>query len=415
MIWFFYYLLIYLFAGGMRMLAIWNPKARLWVNGRKNWQSQLENLPQKSHHRIWFHVSSLGEFEQARPVIEKLKASTKELEVILTFFSPSGFTIRSDYSLARVFYLPADLPGHADTWLSMVEPDLAVFVKYDLWPGFLKSLKKRNIPAILFSAHWVRGQTFASYNLPPTRSLLFGFNQIFLQHGKDLEYFRRKGFSNISVAGDTRIDRCLVLPKESMAKIPESLLALAPFDLVAGSTWPPDEKLLIELRNQLSIRILIAPHDVSKENIDRLFKVFQLKSIEAVRFSDLDTQSLIPDVVVIDSIGMLAYLYSLGHVAYIGGGFGSGIHNILEPMAHGKPVIFGPAYKRFPEAQAMVEAHAGIPIRNGQDLTKALNHFKVAENREKAGKDALQYLQKQKGASDKVFNYIMESIPFGSE
>jgi 3-deoxy-D-manno-octulosonic-acid transferase len=410
MVWFFYYLLMYLFVAGMKAMALLDKKTKAWVSGRKGWKKQLEILPAKAYARIWFHVSSLGEFEQARPVIEKLKARDPALDIILTFFSPSGYAVRSSYPLASVFYLPADLPGNADKWLDMVKPDLAVFIKYDLWPGFLRGLKNRHIPAILFSAHWTKSQTFASFSIPPTRTLLFGFKQIFLQQGDDQAYFRQKGFHNLNVAGDTRIDRALQLPGEANSKIPDILRSLQPFDLVAGSTWPRDEKLIIEAVQKLNLSIILAPHDVSKENIDRLVNAFPLP---VTRLSSLIESAPHPGVIVIDNIGLLAFLYALGKIAYVGGGFGSGIHNTLEPMAHRKPLIFGPAYKKFPEAVAMVADEAAIAVRDTEGLIEAIRHFQQPENTASAGTKSYHYLQKQKGASDQVANYILDSIPFG--
>ena len=399
---------MYLFLAGIHVWSLWNNKADQWVSGRKNWVRQLQQLPAKKNQRIWFHVSSLGEFEQARPVIEKLKEKKPELEIILTFFSPSGYNIRSTYSKASVFYLPADIPGNAAKWIDIVKPDFAVFVKYDLWPGYLRQLAERNIPAVLISAHWKRSQMFTSWNMPPTRALLHSFRQIFLQQPDDVYFFRGKGFQNLSVAGDTRIDRSLQLPMEAASKIPDTLKALPPFDLVAGSTWPPDEKRLSEAIQQLNLSLLIAPHDTSEETIERLMTTFPF---QVMRLSSYKAGDPIPNVMIVDSIGLLAYLYSLGKIAYVGGGFGAGIHNTLEPMAHSKPLIFGPAFEKFPEAVSMIKEKAAFPINTTDELIQALNYFNQSVHAERAGKIAYQYLVDHQGASDQVVNYIVGSIP----
>jgi 3-deoxy-D-manno-octulosonic-acid transferase len=407
MAWFVYYCLMYLFVAGIHVWSFWNKKAEQWVSGRKNWVTQLQQLPAKKNQRIWFHVSSLGEFEQARPVIEKLKEKNNELDIILTFFSPSGYTIRSAYSQANVYYLPADIPGNAAMWVDIVKPDFAVFVKYDLWPGYLRALVKRKIPAVLISAHWKRSHKFSSWNLPPTKALLYSFKQIFLQQGDDLDYFRSKGFLNLSIAGDTRIDRSLQLPMEAASKIPDALKNLPPFDLVAGSTWPGDEKRISEAIQQLNLKLLIAPHDTSEESIERVVNAFPFP---VTKLSSYKQEDPLPKVMIVDSIGLLAYVYSLGKIAYVGGGFGAGIHNTLEPMAHGKPLIFGPAFGKFPEAVTMVEEKAAISINTTDELIKAINLFNQSDHAKRAGTIAYRYLVDHRGASDKVVNYIAKSI-----
>ena len=412
MIWLLYYFLIYVMVLSIRISTLWSPKSKDWISGRKNWDDQIKLIPQKKGTRIWFHVASLGEFEQARPVIEKLKKHNGQLEIILTFFSPSGFLIRSSYPLATVLYLPADLPGNALKWISSIRPDMAVFVKYDLWPGYLKALQAQDIPCMLISAHWTPGGLFNSRNIPPTKSLLQKFKRIFLQKDDHLDYFRQRGFSNLSVAGDTRIDRSLELPAETKSRIPAELAAIGPFDLVAGSTWAADEKLITEAIHQLNLKALIAPHDVSEENIARILKSFDTS---AIRLTKLKETTANPRVVIVDNIGLLSLLYSLGRIAYVGGGFGAGIHNTLEPMAHGKPVLFGPSYWKFPESVEMVRLKAARPVTDIHGLVQAIRDFQQMGIAEKAGKTAIQYLSKNAGASIKVANYILESIPYSGK
>ncbi len=412
MIWILYYFLIHLFVAGIRFSTLWNAKSRLWINGRKEWYQRLLSHPSKKTTRIWFHASSLGEFEQARPVIEKLKERKPEIEIILTFFSPSGYEIRAGYPHASVFYLPADLPGNAKKWISILQPDFAVFVKYDLWPGYLKELAKAEIPAILVSAHWTRLGFFNSWSLPPVNALLKKFKKIFLQAGDDIAFFSQKGFTNLGVTGDTRIDRSLELPIEAFNRIPDILRESGPFDLVAGSTWPPDEKIILEAIDQLDLRVLLAPHIVSEENLRRLVNSFPFP---VARFSEMKSPDMESRVVIVDSIGILSFLYSIGKVAYVGGGFGSGIHNTLEPMAHRKPIIFGPSYKRFPEAIEMINKKGAISVTNTSELIKAIKHFQISTESEKAGNTSIEYLHKNAGASDIVTNYILDSIPFSTK
>jgi len=394
---------------GIRISAAWNPKAANWITGRKNWKTHINTIPEKQSVRIWFHVSSLGEFEQARPVIEELKKSKPEADIILTFFSPSGYEIRKNYALAKVFYLPVDLPGNAKYWIKQVKPDLAVFVKYDLWPGYLLALVKHKIPFLLISAHFRPG-TLSSWSIPPTSYLLKKAKAIFLQNEEWMGKVKQKGFHNIHVAGDTRIDRTLSLVQETNDRLPQQLHDLRPFDLVAGSTWKEDEELLIPIIEQLNLKVILAPHDVSESNVARLM---QHISLPATRISKITGANDKTRIIIVDNIGMLAYLYSLGKIAYIGGGFGKGIHNTLEPAAHRVPVIFGPKYSAFPEAVDMVRSGAAISIHDQLELQNAIQHY--LKDSGHFGNLAFSYLEKHKGATQIITAYIRESIPFDRE
>lgn len=415
MIWPLYYLSIYVMIIGIRISALWSQKSRLWISGRKNWLKKIKEIPPAAGPRIWIHVSSLGEFEQARPVIEKMKVSHLDPEIILTFFSPSGYMIRSDYPLATVLYLPADIPGNAEKWVDHIRPDLAVFVKYDLWPGYLQALSKQKIPAILFSAHWTPNHQWSSWNLPPARDLLKRFRMIFLQREDHLNFFSDKGYKRLAVAGDTRIDRSLHLPGEVEERLPSALKDLGPFDIVAGSTWPADEQLLMPVIEKYHLKVIIAPHDVSRNNIERLMRTLPYP---AARLSELDELKAGQEtwrIVVVDSIGVLNVLYALGRVAYIGGGLGRGIHNTLEAMAHSKPLIFGPRHEAFPEAVDMVKAGGAFAVRNEKELGDVVSQLLAPGRAERAGRTCHDYLLAHAGASDVVSKYIVESIPYAPE
>lgn len=408
MIWPLYYAGMYFMNLGIRISSLWNPKAAKWISGRKDWRENIKVLTEKQATRIWFHVSSLGEFEQARPVMEELKRGNPGLEIILTFFSPSGYEIRKNYAQAKVFYLPADLPGNAQYWISIIKPDLAVFVKYDLWPGFLQALIQHKLPFILISAHFRPG-SFSSWSIPPTSFLLKKANAIFLQNEQWVVKLKEKGFYNIRIAGDTRIDRTLMLVHESVHQLPKEIKALAPFDLIAGSTWREDEDLLIPAIEKLNLKVILAPHDISEPNINRLLKQI---NVPALRFSQWKEKNQDFQMLIIDNIGMLAYLYSLGKIAFIGGGFGKGIHNILEPAAHHVPIVFGPKYNAFPEAVSMIRSGAAISIRDPSELERAIQLFS-GKNGQSAGERAYTFLENNKGATQIITSYIRESIPFG--
>ena len=410
MIWPLYYAFLYAMHVGIRISSFWNPKAAQWISGRKDWRKKIASLSEKHSTRIWFHVSSLGEFEQARPVIEELKRGNPEFEIILTFFSPSGYEIRKNYAPAKVFYLPVDLPGNAEHWISVIQPDLAVFVKYDLWPGFLHALIKHKLPFILISAHFRPG-TFSSWSIPPTSFLLKKANAIFLQNEQWIEKLKEKGFHNIRIAGDTRIDRTLMLANETDNQLSKEIIALPAFDLIAGSTWKEDEDYLIPVIEKLNLKVILAPHDISESNINRLLKQI---NVSAMRFSQWKEKIQDFQILVIDNIGMLAYLYSRGKIAYIGGGFGKGIHNILEPAAHHVPIIFGPKYYAFPEAESMFKSGAAVSIKDQAELENAIQLFS-GKNGQSAGERAYAFLENNKGATQIITSYIRESIPFGSK
>ena len=411
MIWLLYYAFIYVMVAGIRLSSIWNPKSARWIEGRKDWRKSIEALSLKSNPRIWFHVSSLGEFEQARPVIEKIKRERPAIEIILSFFSPSGFEIRKAYPFARVVYLPADVPGAAQDWLNAIRPDLAVFVKYDLWAGYLRELYRKNIPYVLISAHIKGGFGFHSWSTPPVKGLLKKAKMIFLQKETSMTTLRDKGFFHIRVAGDTRIDRALQLTNDAAHQLPATIRNLGTFDLIAGSTWPADEHILIPIIQQLNLRVIIAPHDIRPSNIDRLIKAIP---VPAVKLSEIAHAKGNIRVLVVDNIGMLSMLYALGDVAYVGGGFGKSIHNILEPAAHGKPVIFGPRYHAFPEAEELVETGSAFAVRNTSELAERVSYLQ-GKHGEEAGQKAWQYLHKNAGATEIVTSYLLESIPYTLE
>jgi len=357
--------------------------------------------------RVWFHVASLGEFEQARPVIESLKSACPEADIVLTFYSPSGYRMRKDYPHARVSYLPADLPGHARRWLEAVKPDIAVFVKYDLWPGYIRALVRRRVPAILISAHWNANDRFSSWANPLVKPWLRRFDKIFLQRPAGLEALRKAGFENLAVAGDTRIDRALELPGESHVHLGARWEAAGPFVLVAGSTWPPDESILFEVTREMPGRFLIAPHDVREENIRRIESTVPGPS---QRWSTFEPGHPFK-YLILDGIGLLAYAYELGDLAYVGGGFGEGIHNTLEPMAHGRPVLFGPRFHQFPEAVDAVAAGAAFPVSDPRSLEAVLRQLAAPDVRRTAGERASSLLESHRGATRVITAYLLESLP----
>ena len=379
------------------------------MNGRKNIFNQLRSeLRTQDSKIIWFHCSSLGEFEQGRPVIEKLKSQNPDLKLLLTFFSPSGYEIRKNYKgVDWVFYLPLDSKRNAKTFFEIVNPELVVFVKYDYWYYHLNECKKRKIPLLLVSGIFRNDQPFFKWYGNLHRRMLNCFTHFFVQDKESVELLKSIGINNVTVTGDTRFDR--------VSEIAENFTPIAAIEkfcgssqlLVAGSTWPDDEKLIKDATaNFPDLKIIIAPHEIHKEHIDQLKSIFP----DAMLFSQLQAHSSQPitsNCLIIDNIGMLSKLYHYASIAYIGGGFNKGIHNTLEAAVYGKPVLFGPNYKKFKEAIGLIETGGGISINSSTVLSVILQ--KLINNKtelELSSKNSFDFVKQNKGATKKILHYI---------
>lgn len=400
------------YRGSIFIASIWNKKARLWVSGRKNiFESLSKEFQIKQSKITWFHCSSLGEFEQGRPVIEKIKSQYPDTKILLTFFSPSGYEIRKNYKQADwVFYLPTDSASHAKKFLDIVNPDLVIFVKYDFWYYYLKACNERKIPLLLISAIFRKNQPFFKWYGNLHRKMLHCFTCLFVQDEESKTLLQKLETNEVIVSGDTRMDRVLdiadrFLPIEKIA----DFCGNAPV-LVAGSTWPADEKLLKEVSATFpDLKMIIAPHEIHHQHLEDLKKLFPA----TVFFSSIQTTNKEihnSNCLVIDNIGMLSGLYFYATLTYIGGGFDQGIHNVLEAAVYGKPVIFGPRFEKFREASDLVRAGAGFSIRNKEDLENQirllLNDVNIYHS---ASKNAKAYLQDNKGATAKILQYIQEN------
>ena len=379
------------------------------MNGRKNIFDRLRaELQSQDSKIIWFHCSSLGEFEQGRPVIEKLKSQNPGLKFLLTFFSPSGYEIRKDYKgVDWVFYLPLDSKKNAKTFFDIVNLALAVFVKYDYWYYYLNECKKRKIPLLLISGIFRKEQPFFKWYGNLHRSMLNCFTHFFVQDKESLQLLQSININNATVTGDTRFDRVSEIaenftPIEAIEKFCSGLPVL-----VAGSTWSEDEKLIKDATaNFPDLKIIIAPHEIHKEHIDQLKSFFP----DAVLYSQLRVQSpeaIISDHLIIDNIGMLSKLYHYSTIAYVGGGFNKGIHNTIEAAVYGNPVLFGPNYKKFKEAIGLIENGGGICITSSNELSTILQKFisdKTALGL--SGKNSFDFVKQNKGATEKILYYI---------
>jgi len=411
---------IFIYTLGIRIAASWNPKARLWIEGRKDIFRKLENACGKFKGKtIWMHCASLGEFEQGRPLLEAIRHAYPKHTLLLTFFSPSGYEIRKNYAGADiVFYLPADSPENAKNFIEITHPELAIFIKYEFWFHYLTALKSKHIPSLLVSAIFRKGQPFFKPYGRFWRQMLGCYNQLFVQDKGSFELLESAGFgANTTISGDTRFDRVIAVANNH-TDIPEITRFCGNSDvIVAGSTWLEDEELLAHYANQHpEIKFIIAPHEIDEAHLLELEKLFK----NAIRFSvyapEDETQELnesyaLQNILIMDNMGMLSKLYHYATLTYIGGGFGgAGIHNILEAVVYGKPVLFGPVNQKSREAQDLLESGAAFTVLNALELESLLDLLlKDKEKCTRLGKIAADYVRKESGATVKIMDYIQEN------
>ncbi|MGY3210975.1 3-deoxy-D-manno-octulosonic acid transferase [Mucilaginibacter sp. HD30] len=391
-----YYMLICL-------ASLFNNKAALWLRGRKH---QSIKQHKKS---LWFHFASLGEFEQGRPVLEQLKEQYPGHEIVVTFFSPSGYEVRKNTPLANaVYYLPFDTAANARDFISKIDPALAVFTKYEYWYHFFAELNQRRVPLYIISGIFRPGQVFFKWYGALHRKMLHFVNYFFVQDERSVQLLREVNITNAAVSGDTRFDRVW-----ANAQQPKNISLIDKFKngqklFIAGSTWPADEALLVDLLKQYpEWKFVFAPHEIGEDKISGLIKL--LPAGKTLKYSQIESHilHLKSQVLIIDNIGMLSSLYQYADLAYIGGGFGAGIHNTLEAAAFGLPVIFGPKYKRFKEACDLIAEGAGFTIANEyelQSVTKSLMNDAVALT--SAARKAQVYVQQNIGATQKIVDHI---------
>lgn len=376
---FLYSTAIRLYALAILVASLFNSKASKFIKGRKNLFAELEKrFTSKTRKRIWFHCASLGEFEQGRPLLERVKKEKPDWEIILTFFSPSGYEVRKNYPLAdHICYLPLDTRANAKKFADIVQPDIAVFVKYEFWFNFLSVLKERKTQTYLISAIFRNDQLFFRWYGRWFRKKLDVYDHIFTQDDDSAELIRKSGISSVSLAGDTRFDRVSEIAGSAKAIPLAQAFSKDRFTIVCGSTWEADEDVLAKALDTIRIHrpvneplcLIVAPHEIDEPHLQSLEKKFS--EWNPVRYSHLkEENTLTHSMLIIDNIGMLSSLYRYGQIAYIGGGFGTGIHNTLEAAVYGIPVIFGPHYSKFMEAAELVKAGGGFPVYSSKHLTE---------------------------------------------
>lgn len=391
-----YYLIIWL-------ASFFNQKAKLWISGRQN------QVFIRYTNSIWFHFASLGEFEQGRPVLEQMKITYPDQPIVITFFSPSGYEVRKNTPLAdAVYYLPLDTPGNASRFIEAINPSIAVFTKYEYWYYFFAQLYKRRIPLYIISGIFRDGQVFFKWYGGMHRKMLKYVRHFFLQDEASHQLLAGLGINNTTVSGDTRFDRVW-----ANAATPKQLPEIAQFiggskTMICGSTWPEDEKLLAELIDSYpDWKFIFAPHELSMDKINRLAELLPPDSSIKYSALALADNGNSYQCLIIDNMGMLSSLYQYGNIAYIGGGFGVGIHNTLEAAAFGIPVIFGPNYAKFNEAKALISIEAGFSISNEAELKAIVERLTTdADYYATSCKKARQYVDMQKGATQKIVTFI---------
>jgi len=396
----------------LNIIALFDKKIRLFIQGRKNIFTKLESKISETDKTIWFHCASLGEFEQGRPIIEYLKNNFPHYKIVLTFFSPSGFEVRKNYEFVDVIvYLPLDSNSNAQKFIRIVHPTMAVFVKYEFWPNLLKQLKKNKIETILVSGIFRKNQAFfKSYGFWMKNSLK-AFSHFFVQNSASKKLLEEIGFNNITISGDTRFDRVIEITKQNNDLDFFERFTQNKNTLVAGSTWPKDEEYLVNYINfhaSENEKFIIAPHNIEQPEIKRLKDSLNKKTI---LFSGKKKDNN-ANVLIVDTIGILTKIYSYADYAYIGGGFGKdGVHNVLEPASFGIPLIIGPNFKKFQEAVDLVELNACEIVNNSEDFKKCLAKlYQDKAYRNKKGKITKEYIINNIGATKIILNYITKKL-----
>ncbi|MEI6124288.1 MAG: glycosyltransferase N-terminal domain-containing protein [Bacteroidota bacterium] len=407
-----YTLSVVIYTTVIKIAALFNKKARKWVDGRKNLLKNIGTKIEKNQKYVWFHAASLGEFEQGRPVIEAFRKQFPVYKIVLTFFSPSGFEIRKNYSgVDFIFYLPVDTPKNTIKFLEIFNPEMVFFIKYEFWFNYINQINKKNIPLFLFSVSFRPDQYFFKWYGNWFLRNLQKISWFFVQDVSSKQLLLHRNIKNCSVSGDTRFDRVLSasIQKKSFPLVAEFSGNSRVF--IAGSTWPYDEEFLIQFINQKisGVKTIIAPHEI---HLDRISSFQSRINAKSIKFSEISTKNFAEcDVLIIDNIGILLHLYQYAQIAYIGGGFGKSIHNILEAATFGIPVIFGPAFHKFKEAEDLISLGGAFPVTNYEEFDSVLQRFIVdSKLLETTSNICRKFVTDNSGATDIIMQKIANNI-----
>lgn len=396
-----YHLFLTLFYFGALIASVFNEKAKTWIAGRKNLFKLLKQTVKEDEKVVWFHCASLGEFEQGRPVIEELKRRNPNSKILLTFFSSSGYEIRKDYPIADyIFYLPVDFRKNAIRFINIAKPAAVYFVKYEFWFNYIDILHLMKIPVYCISANFRPDQVFFKWYGKWYKSILYKFTHIYVQNIRSKDLLATINIHNVSVSGDTRFDRVAQIASQAKSISGIDCFKNGEKVIVAGSTWPSDEEILVKYINRSNSKnkFIIAPHEIKPLHIENLIKSITKKTLKYSQTDILNPKDF--DVLIIDNIGILSSVYQYGNIAYVGGGFGKGIHNILEPASFGLPVVFGPNFKKFQEAIDLIDKGGAFVIIDFNSLEKVFNRLtNDLEFFQNTGKLVRDYVVANTGAS----------------
>ncbi|PJA06869.1 MAG: 3-deoxy-D-manno-octulosonic acid transferase [Flavobacteriales bacterium CG_4_10_14_0_2_um_filter_32_8] len=403
---FFYQITIHCYYLILKIASIFNPKAKLWIKGRQRIFEQLK-IVEGQGNIFWFHCASLGELEQGKPIIEKLKAQDNTIKILLTFFSPSGYEIGKKYKKADyVFYLPLDSATNAKRFIKIVNPKKAFFIKYEFWYHYLNELHQQNIPIYLISGVFRENQPFFKWYGSFHKKMLNFFTHFFVQNTDSEKLLTTLGYQNITVAGDTRLDRVyensLFLKQLPLIqKFVENKTVI-----IAGSSWQKEEKILGEFITscQKDFKYIIAPHDISLKHIQ---EIENLLETDFIKYSEATLENISSyRSLIIDNIGILANTYQFTDIAFVGGGFTGALHNILEPASFGNVVLFGPKHTKFHEAEELLQLKGAFEIDDTDDMIAIVNHLLVSTTLEQSKTAALNYIKNGKGATELIFEKL---------
>ncbi|MGB5227525.1 MAG: glycosyltransferase N-terminal domain-containing protein [Eudoraea sp.] len=408
-----YNLAIYITSFFLPVIAFFSAKVKLFINGRKNVFTELKKQITEKDSTIWIHAASLGEYEQGLPIVEKLKAEYPTFKIVVSFFSPSGYeVVKHSTEADLVTYLPLDTMNNAKRFVKLLQPKIAIFIKYEIWPNMLNELHKSGIPILLISAIFKSDQIYFKWYGGFMRNALKKFSHFFIQDSESLKLLNSIGMDNTTISGDTRFDRVSeILQKNNSLEFMDNLTQNYPC-FVMGSTWSEDEEILVDYINASShqMKYVIAPHRITPKDIERLRQSIKKHSLLLSESSGNFSGE--PQVLIVDSIGLLTKIYSYADIAYVGGAFlKGGLHNTLEPAVFGIPVIIGPNYEGFKEAEELVKLNGVFPVGDKAEFTKLADKLFLDSNfRLTAGSINISYINKNKGASIQVMNHIRTLI-----
>ncbi len=403
--------LIFLYNIGVWIATFFSKKVRTMWKGEHETFRVLREKVEPNAKYVWFHAASLGEFEQGRPIMERIKREHPEYKILLTFFSPSGYEVRKNYNGADIIvYLPIDTIGNARRFMDLAHPVMAFFIKYEFWFNYLRLLKDRGVPTFSVSSIFRPNQMFFRGYGKAYAKVLKCFTRFFVQNEKSQELLKSIGIDCVTVTGDTRFDRVLQIRDagKSLPIVEKFIGGTAeeqPRVFIAGSSWPPDEDIFVKYFNEhRDWKLIIAPHVIGEDHLKQILSKLRRKT---VRYTEATTENVVDaECLIIDCFGLLSSIYRYADVTYVGGGFGVGIHNVLEAAVWGKPVIFGPNNKNFQEAQGLLKAGGGFEISNYDDFVSVMRNLDDDKALEQSRKSAGEYVESLAGATERIMNEV---------